>query len=45
VLLRCGGGYLLEKLAAFRSKIGYPSKWRDYSKLEVQPDDAFGKQA
>jgi predicted metalloendopeptidase len=32
----------LEKLAAFRPKIGYPSKWRDYSKLEVKPGDAFG---
>jgi predicted metalloendopeptidase len=32
----------LEKLAAFRSKIGYPNKWRDYSKLEVKPGDAFG---
>jgi putative endopeptidase len=32
----------LEKLAAFRPKIGYPNKWRDYSKLEVKPDDAFG---
>ena len=26
----------LEKLAKFRPKIGYPSKWRDYSKLEVK---------
>jgi putative endopeptidase len=32
----------LEKLAAFRPKIGYPSKWRDYSKLEVKAGDAFG---
>ncbi len=32
----------LEKLAAFRAKIGYPDKWRDYSKLEVKPGDAFG---
>ena len=32
----------LEKLAAFRPKIGYPDKWRDYSKLEVKPGDAFG---
>ena len=24
-----------EKLAEFRQKIGYPDKWRDYSKLEV----------
>jgi putative endopeptidase len=32
----------LQKLAAFRPKIGYPNKWRDYSKLEVKPGDAFG---
>jgi predicted metalloendopeptidase len=32
----------LEKLAAFRPKIGYPNKWRDYSKLDVKPGDAFG---
>ncbi len=25
----------LEKLAAFTPKIGYPAKWRDYSKLEI----------
>jgi putative endopeptidase len=24
-----------KKLAAFRDKIGYPAKWRDYSKLQV----------
>lgn len=32
----------LEKLSAFRPKIGYPVRWRDYSKLEVRSDDAFG---
>jgi putative endopeptidase len=32
----------LEKLKAFRSKIGYPVKWRDYSRLDVRPGDAFG---
>jgi putative endopeptidase len=32
----------LQKLAAFRPKIGYPSKWRDYSTLEVRAGDAFG---
>ena len=32
----------LEKLAAFRPKIGYPDKWRDYSGLEVVAGDAFG---
>ena len=31
-----------EKLAAFRVKIGYPDKWRDYSKLEVAAGDAYG---
>jgi putative endopeptidase len=30
------------KLAAFTPKIGFPSQWRDYSKLEVRPDDALG---
>ena len=30
------------KLASFDPKIGYPSKWRDYSTLEARPDDAFG---
>jgi putative endopeptidase len=30
------------KLAAFRRKIGYPEKWRDYSKLEVKRDDLLG---
>ncbi len=31
-----------EKLHAVANKIGYPDKWRDYSKLEVKPDDALG---
>jgi predicted metalloendopeptidase len=31
-----------EKLAKFRPKIGYPSKWRDYSKLEIKNDDLVG---
>ena len=30
------------KLAAFRPKVGYPSKWRDYSKVEVKPGDLVG---
>jgi putative endopeptidase len=30
------------KLASFRSKIGYPEKWRDYSALEVVAGDAYG---
>ncbi|MDR1416891.1 MAG: M13 family metallopeptidase [Prevotellaceae bacterium] len=28
----------LEKLATFHVKIGYPDKWRDYSKLEIKKD-------
>jgi putative endopeptidase len=31
-----------DKLAKFTVKIGYPNKWRDYSALEVRPDDLFG---
>ncbi|MDM5176082.1 M13 family metallopeptidase [Massilia sp. DJPM01] len=30
------------KLAKFRPKIGYPSKWRDYSALTVKQDDLVG---
>ena len=30
------------KLAKFTPKIGYPNKWRDYSKLEVRRGDALG---
>jgi endothelin-converting enzyme/putative endopeptidase len=32
----------LEKRAAVANKIGYPDRWRDYSKLEVVRGDAFG---
>lgn len=28
----------IEKLNAFRAKIGYPEKWRDYSKLNLDAD-------
>ena len=28
-----------EKLRLIRNKIGYPEKWRDYSKLEIKRDD------
>jgi putative endopeptidase len=31
-----------EKLHAIVDKIGYPNKWRDYSKLEITPGDALG---
>ena len=31
-----------EKLHLVANKVGYPGKWRDYSKLEIVRDDAFG---
>lgn len=32
----------LAKLDKFTPKIGYPDKWRDYSKLEIKPGDLVG---
>ncbi|GAB3753572.1 M13 family metallopeptidase [Microlunatus parietis] len=32
----------LDKLAKFRPHIGFPSKWRDYSSLEIRRDDLIG---
>ena len=32
----------LEKLDAFTPKIGYPAKWRDYSRLEIVAGDLLG---
>jgi putative endopeptidase len=32
----------LEKLHAVVNKIGYPDKWRDYSSVDVKPDDFLG---
>ncbi len=32
----------LAKLDAFTPKIGYPVRWRDYSRLQVRPDDLLG---
>lgn len=32
----------LEKLGKFTPKVGYPDKWRDYSALEISPDDLMG---
>lgn len=32
----------LVKLAAVRNKIGYPDKWRDYSKLNIMRGDLLG---
>ncbi len=29
----------LEKLAAINLKVGYPNKWKDYSSLEIVPDN------
>jgi predicted metalloendopeptidase len=31
-----------EKLAKFRPKVGYPTKWRDYSRVEILRDDLVG---
>ncbi|HKS72340.1 MAG TPA: M13 family metallopeptidase [Terriglobales bacterium] len=31
-----------EKLHAIADKIGYPDHWRDYSKLTIRRDDAYG---
>jgi len=32
----------VKKLAAIENKIGYPDKWKDYSKVKITRDDAFG---
>ena len=32
----------IEKLGMYTVKIGYPDKWRDYSKLVLRPDDLTG---
>ena len=32
----------LAKLDKFTAKIGYPAKWRDYSKLVIERDDLYG---
>ncbi len=32
----------LVKLHAVANKIGYPEKWRDYSSVDIVPDDYFG---
>ena len=31
----------LERIATFKAKIGYPDKWRDYSKLEIKNDSLW----
>jgi len=30
-----------EKLGTFHVKVGYPDKWRDYSKLEIKKEDSY----
>jgi putative endopeptidase len=35
----------LTKMSKFGVKIGYPTKWRDYSRLIVDPRDLFGNAA
>lgn len=32
----------LHKLSTFRSKIGYPDVWRDFSSIEIRGDDLLG---
>ncbi|MEM9208140.1 MAG: M13 family metallopeptidase, partial [Pseudomonadota bacterium] len=32
----------LDKLSKFTPKIGYPNKWRDYTAIDIEPDDLFG---
>ncbi len=32
----------LTKLSQFRSQVGYPKAWRDYSSIEIRPDDLVG---
>lgn len=34
-------GKALEKLGTFKAKIGYPDKWRDYSKLNINANDSL----
>lgn len=35
-------GAAREKLARLSVSVGYPSRWRDYSRLEISPDDLLG---
>ena len=32
----------LDKLSKFTPMIGYPDEWRDYSALDIEPDDIYG---
>jgi putative endopeptidase len=33
-----------DKLSKFKVKIGYPERWRDFTALEVKPDELIGNQ-
>jgi putative endopeptidase len=35
----------LAKFATFTPKVGFPDKWRDYSGVEIKPDDLYGNMA
>jgi len=35
-------GKAIEKLDTIVNKIGYPDRWRDYSAVEIRPDDFYG---
>ncbi len=32
----------MQKLSMLTTKIGYPDQWRDYSALQIRPDDLYG---
>jgi putative endopeptidase len=38
-------GKAIEKLDKFTPKIGYPVKWRDYSSIQISPDDLLSNVA
>lgn len=37
--------HALEKLQAIANKVGYPEKWRDYSSIQIKPQDFYGNVA
>ncbi|HEX3067231.1 MAG TPA: M13 family metallopeptidase, partial [Thermoanaerobaculia bacterium] len=37
--------HALEKLHAIANKVGYPEKWRDYSSIQLKPNDFYGNVA
>lgn len=40
---QAAGAGQLAKLAKINVKVGYPDKWRDYTKLKVARNDLVGK--